>query len=95
MTPSSDDHHGDDRPAHPVSGDIGDPETARPEWHYEQRDARGTKRAYVGYVRYVDGAAGDRLRGELAGVIRDLLDWANTARHCESEETEQDERDAA
>lgn len=50
------------------------------EWHYNQIGNRTKSWAFSGHVRYVSGAEGDRLRGELAAVIRDLLDWAATQR---------------
>ena len=36
-------------------------------------------------VRYVKGTEGLRMRYELAAVIRDLLEWAATARHSSAE----------
>lgn len=52
------------------------------EWHYNQIGNRTKSWDFSGHVRYVSGAEGDRLRGELAAVIRDLLDWAAT-QHAE------------
>ncbi|MFD5831655.1 hypothetical protein [Lentzea sp. NPDC060358] len=50
------------------------------EWHYNQIGNRTKSWAFSCHVRYVSGAEGDRLRGELAAVIRDLLDWAASQR---------------
>ena len=50
-----------------------------PEFRYDQTWKRGKRRYYTGFVERVAGAEGERLREELAAVLRDLLDWA--ARH--------------
>ena len=39
----------------------------------------GRSRRYSGHVTYLDGAEGERLRGELASVTRELLTWAAVA----------------
>lgn len=54
------------------------PHTAsdQPVWWYEQKRKRGGDCSYSGHVNHVHGAEAERLRGELADVIRDLLDWA-------------------
>ncbi|MGW4211715.1 hypothetical protein ACWEIJ_27240 [Lentzea sp. NPDC004789] len=67
---------------------IGDTESLRDngsrlnERQYNQIRNRTKNWTFSGHVRYVSGAEGDRLRGELAAVIRDLLDWAAT-QHAE------------
>lgn len=48
----------------------------QPVWWYDQRRKRGGDRRYSGHVNHVHGAEAERLRSELADVIRDLLDWA-------------------
>lgn len=65
------------------------------EWWYDQRGKRGKNRRYIGYVTRIDGAEGDRIRGELAAIIRDLLNWAKQQTETESDhesdrESEQD-----
>jgi hypothetical protein len=47
-------------------------------WSYRNEPTRGKNYTFTGHVRYVDGAEAERLRGELAVVIRDLLAWAAT-----------------
>lgn len=39
----------------------------------------GKRRRYHGFVERVGGVEGERLREDLAAVLRDLLDW--TAQH--------------
>jgi len=51
---------------------LGDP----PAWSYCQTGPRRVSRTYTGHVTYVGGAEGERLRRELAAVVRDLLEWA-------------------
>jgi hypothetical protein len=51
---------------------LGEP----PAWSYCQTGPRGTSRTYTGRVTYIGGAEGERLRRELAAVVRDLLQWA-------------------
>ncbi|MFB9727249.1 hypothetical protein [Haloechinothrix salitolerans] len=48
---------------------------------------RGGRR-HETHVRYVDGAAGERLRSELAAITRELLEWAAHASKQESEDGE-------
>jgi hypothetical protein len=55
-------------------------------WQYDQRGKRGKHRRYTGHVTPIGGAEGDRIRGELAAIIRDLLDWAT--RHTETPDTD-------
>ncbi len=45
-------------------------------WWYDQRRKRNNNRTYSGHIKYVYGAEADRVRGELAAVIRELLDWS-------------------
>ena len=56
---------------------------------------RGRVRSFTGHVTYLGGAAGERLRGELASGIHDLLTWAATARDVAEESTPHDEDTAA
>jgi hypothetical protein len=48
----------------------------RGEWCYHQKTKRGQNRCYHGHIRRVGGTEGQRLRGELAAVLRELLEWA-------------------
>src|SRR5690606_41172415 len=54
------------------------PETGsdQPVWWYDQRRKRGEDRHYSRHVNHIYGTEAERVRGELADVIRDLLDWA-------------------
>ncbi|WP_139320805.1 hypothetical protein [Saccharomonospora sp. CUA-673] len=45
-------------------------------WWYDQKQKRGGDRRFSGHINRVGGTEGERLRGELAAVIRDLLHWA-------------------
>ncbi|MDX8036567.1 hypothetical protein SK803_40775 [Lentzea sp. BCCO 10_0856] len=58
------------------------------ERQYNQMRNRTKNWTSSGHVRYVSGAEGDRLRGELAAVIRDLLDWASTQRVEQADDQE-------
>lgn len=58
------------------------------ERQYNQIRNRTKNWTFSGHVRYVSGAEGDRLRGELAAVIRDLLDWAATRRAEQADDQE-------
>ncbi|MCX4097660.1 MULTISPECIES: hypothetical protein [unclassified Nocardia] len=51
-----------------------DPE--QPVWHYDQVRKRSADRHYAGRVRYVHGPRAEQLRGELADVTQQLLEWA-------------------
>jgi hypothetical protein len=77
-------------PAHPEVGDThgNTPETGspRPEWWYDQHPKRGKHRRYHGYVKRINGTAGDRIRKELAATIYDLLVWAKQQTDTESGE---------
>jgi hypothetical protein len=57
-----------------------------PAWSYDQPRKRGNNRHYRGHVDRIGGTEGDRLRGDLAAIVRDLLDWAarQTASDAES-----------
>jgi hypothetical protein len=48
------------------------------EWWYDQkaRGERGKNRRYTGHVQRIGGTAGEKIRAELAAIIRDLLEWA-------------------
>jgi hypothetical protein len=45
-------------------------------WQDNQTGKRGKQRRVTGHVTRIGGAEGERLRGELATIIRDLLNWA-------------------
>lgn len=64
-------------------------------WQYDGHSERGRVRRYSGHVTYLGGAAGERLRGDLAAVIHDLLVWAAAARNAAEDLPEQDKDDAA
>jgi hypothetical protein len=59
---------GDDRPEN-VTNDTG--------WRYHQKRKGKTGRTYSGHVTRVGGAEGERIRGDLAAVLADLLTWAS------------------
>lgn len=44
-------------------------------WRYHQKGGRRKDRSYSGYVTYVGGAEGERIRADLAAAIKDLLVW--------------------
>lgn len=48
----------------------------QPVWRYNQSRKRGVERRYSGYINHIQGAEAERLRGELAQVVQELLDWA-------------------
>lgn len=48
----------------------------QPVWRYNQDRKRGVERRYSGYISHIHGADAERLRGELAQVVQELLDWA-------------------
>jgi hypothetical protein len=60
-------------------------------WSYTGRSERGRARHFTGHVTSLGGAAGERLQGELAVVIRDLLRWAAQARNAAGESSEKHE----
>jgi hypothetical protein len=64
-------------------------------WRYHQRNARGRDLNYIGHATYIGGAEGERLRSELALVIRDLLDWAATHESAAASPEERSDRGAA
>ncbi|MGQ0773481.1 MAG: hypothetical protein ACT4NY_03535 [Pseudonocardiales bacterium] len=66
------------------------PETGsdQPVWWYDQRRKRGGDRKYSGHVNHIHGTEAERVRGELADVIRELLDWA--ARQQSDEQSTED-----
>jgi hypothetical protein len=55
-------------------------------WWHDRPQKRGPHRRYTGHVQRMSGVEGDRLRGDLAAVIRDLLDWAT--RHAGTADTD-------
>lgn len=48
----------------------------QPVWWYNQGRKRGGDRRYSGYVNHIHGAEAERMRGELAQAIQELLNWA-------------------
>lgn len=78
-------------PRKPPVGDtepLRDNSSSLDERQYNQIRNRTKNWTFSGHVRYVSGAEGDRLRGELAAVIRDLLDWAATQRADQADDQE-------
>lgn len=78
-------------PRKPPVGDadsLRDNGSDQQEWQYDQTRNRTKNWAFTGHVRYVNGAEGDRLRGELTAVIRDLLDWASSQRAEQADDQE-------
>ena len=65
--------------------------SGQPVWWYDQKRKRGNDRSYSGQVNHIHGAEAERLRGELADVIRDLLDWAVQQQHTGDHSTEDGE----
>lgn len=47
----------------------------QPVWRYDQR-VRGSEHRFAGYVSYVGGDEGERVRAELATVLGELMRWA-------------------
>lgn len=67
-----------------------DPANTAPDqalWRYHQKSTHGRDRTYSGHVMYIGGAEGQRLQGELATAIRDLLAWAVVAARNTAEES--------
>jgi len=64
-------------------------------WEYAGHSERGRVQQYTGHVTYLGGAAGERLRGELAAVIEELLRWAADARAAAEESPKNDQGTAA
>jgi hypothetical protein len=64
--------------------DIG---SDNPVWQYDQPRKRGNNRCYTGHVDRIGGTEGDRLRGDLAAIISDLLDWAKQQTESDAEST--------
>lgn len=64
------------------------PETGpdQPVWWYDQGRKRGGDRRYSGHINYIYGADADRLRGEFAAVVGDLLDWAARQQQSETDD---------
>ncbi|MFF3573709.1 hypothetical protein ACFYXQ_38720 [Nocardia jiangxiensis] len=50
--------------------------STQPIWGYSQSRERRSERQFSGHVRFLHGAQAERLRGELADVVGELLDWA-------------------
>lgn len=55
---------------------LAETQADQPVWRYDQRRKRGSDRTYSGYVKHIHGAHAERLRGELAEVVQELLEWA-------------------
>jgi hypothetical protein len=92
------DNPGDDRDAEVIPlprkafDDRGSPpETGcdQPVWWYDQNRKRGGGRRYSGHVNHMHGADAERVRGELADVIRELLDWA-AQQHTDADHSTED-----
>ncbi|MBY8855409.1 hypothetical protein K7711_02865 [Nocardia sp. CA2R105] len=49
---------------------------AQPIWSYSQSRERRSERQFSGHVRFLHGTQAERLRGELADVVGELLEWA-------------------
>jgi hypothetical protein len=64
--------------------------SGQPVWWYDQNRKRRADRTYSGQVNHIHGAEAERLRGELADVIRDLLVWA-AQQHTGDQSTEEGE----
>lgn len=62
-------------------------------WQFTQKRPRVGVHTYRGYVRYIDGEYGEKLRGELAEIIAELLAWAG--RHGSAEGDYGNRQDAA
>ncbi|HEX5401751.1 MAG TPA: hypothetical protein VFX16_05560 [Pseudonocardiaceae bacterium] len=58
----------------------------QPVWWYDQERKHGGDRRFSGHINHVYGAEAERLRGQLADVISELLDWAARQSHNESTE---------
>ncbi|MFF3574967.1 hypothetical protein [Nocardia jiangxiensis] len=48
----------------------------QPIWGYNQSRERRSERQFSGHVRFLHGTQAERLRGELADVVGELLDRA-------------------
>ncbi|MEV0049041.1 hypothetical protein AB0H34_00910 [Saccharopolyspora shandongensis] len=81
---SVDDHTASIIPLPRRAPDDNLPETGtdQPFWRYDQKRTRGDDHRFTGRVTRVGGAEGERLRGELADVIGDLLRWARSQERC-------------
>src|SRR5262249_10491713 len=58
----------------------------QPVWRYTQKRNRNDARRFTGHVPRIGGVPGDQLRGDLAAIIGDLLDWAT--RHAQTSQTQ-------
>jgi hypothetical protein len=62
------------------TADSGDPHRSHGfkslDWSYGQKRRGNVDRRYVARVRWVGGAEGERLRGDLAATVAELLAWA-------------------
>ncbi|MFB9302374.1 hypothetical protein [Kibdelosporangium philippinense] len=76
----------------PFDGTENRPETGsgQPVWWYDQKRKRGSDRTYSGQVNHIHGVGAERLRGELADVIRDLLDWAAAQQQTDADQSIED-----
>jgi hypothetical protein len=68
-----------------------DSPTEQSGWSYTGRSERGRARHFTGHVTTLGGAAGERLRGELAVAVRELLRWAAEARIAAGESSGKNE----
>jgi hypothetical protein len=58
----------------------------QPVWWYTQKRNRNAGRRFTGHITRIGGVPGDQLRGDLAAIIGDLLDWAK--RHAQTSQTQ-------
>ncbi|MBP2322667.1 DNA invertase Pin-like site-specific DNA recombinase [Kibdelosporangium banguiense] len=56
--------------------DLAEPEPGQPVWSYVQQRERSGDRTYAGYVDYAHNGEAERLRGEVAPVLLNLLRWS-------------------
>jgi hypothetical protein len=68
--------------------DIG---SDQPVWRYTQKRNRNDNRRFTGHITRIGGVAGDQLRGDLAAIIRDLLDWGQAARRADPDEPREEQ----
>ncbi|MBB5153694.1 hypothetical protein [Saccharopolyspora phatthalungensis] len=99
-TPSGDDHTGSIIPAPRSAPDDNikgapDIDPDQPIWRYDQKRTHGDHRGFTGHITHVRGAEGERLRGEFADVIGDLLRWAQSQQQPESSDVDDPEEGTA
>jgi len=61
---------------------------AHREWRYDYHGKRGADIAFAGHVIHVRGKEGERLLGDLATVLRELLEWAYGEQQSEDQDGE-------